>query len=61
MLKLLFVVFLFGAGAWNWRRIKPRLTTDEAVVPLRKSAALELSIAAIVLAVTAVLVALELP
>jgi putative copper export protein len=61
MLKLLFVVFLFAAGAWNWRRIKPRLTTDEAIVPLRRSASLELSIAAIVLAITAVLVALELP
>ena len=60
-LKLLFVVMLFGAGAWNWRRMKPRLTGDDAVVPLRSMATFELVLATIVLGITAILVALELP
>lgn len=61
MLKLFFVALLFGAGAWNWRRMKPRLTGDDAISPMRSSATLELVIAAVVLNVTAILVALELP
>ena len=60
-LKLLFVLFLFGAGAWNWRRMKPRLTGDDAVAPLRSTATFELLLATIVLGITAILVALELP
>ena len=60
-LKLLFVLFLFGAGAWNWRRMKPRLTGDNAVVPMRSMATFELLLATIVLGITAILVALELP
>jgi copper transport protein len=60
-LKLFFVALLFGAGAWNWRRMKPRLTGDDAIAPMRSSATLELVIAAVVLSITAILVALELP
>ncbi len=60
-LKLLFVALLFGAGAWNWRRMKPRLTGDDAVVPMRSMATFELLLATIVLGITAILVALELP
>lgn len=60
-LKLLFVLFLFSAGAWNWRRMKPRLTGDNEVVPMRSMAAFELVLATIVLGITAILVALELP
>ncbi len=61
MVKLALVVVLFGAGAWNWRRIKPTLGADAAVPPLIRSARLELLIGALVLAVTAVLVAMALP
>ena len=61
LLKLFFVGILFAAGAWNWRRMKPRLTGDNAIAPLRSSASLELMLAVAVLAVTAILVALELP
>lgn len=61
IVKLLFVALLFGAGAWNWKRLKPRLTGDNAVVPLRSMASLELVLATVVLGITAVLVALELP
>jgi putative copper export protein/methionine-rich copper-binding protein CopC len=61
LLKLLFVALLFAAGAWNWRRMKPRLTGDNEISPMRSSASLELTLAFAVLAVTAILVALELP
>ena len=61
LLKLFFVAMLFAAGAWNWRRMKPRLTGDNAISPLRSSATLELMIAVAVLTLTAILVALELP
>ena len=61
ILKLLFVLFLFAAGAWNWRRMKPRLTGDDAISPMRSSASFELLLAAVVLMLTAVLVALETP
>jgi copper transport protein len=61
ILKLVFVLFLFGAGAWNWRRMKPRLTGDNAISPMRSSASFELLLASIVLVLTAVLVALETP
>ena len=60
-LKLLFVLLLFGAGAWNWRRMKPRLTGDNAVAPMRSTATFELLLATVVLGITAILVALELP
>jgi copper transport protein len=61
LLKVFFVMLLFAAGAWNWRRMKPRLTGDDAIAPMRSSATLELVLAAVVLCVTALLVALELP
>ena len=61
VLKLVFVALLFGAGAWNWRRMKPRLTGDNVISPMRSTASLELVLAVIVLGFTAVLVALELP
>ena len=61
LLTLLFVALLFAAGAWNWQRMKPRLTGDNAISPMRSSASLELMLAFAVLAVTAILVALELP
>ena len=61
LLKLVFVIFLFGAGAWNWRRMKPRLTGDDAISPLRSSASLELVLTGVVLGLTAILVATQLP
>ncbi|HZK78262.1 MAG TPA: CopD family protein, partial [Gemmatimonadaceae bacterium] len=59
--KLIFVVLLFFAGAWNWRRMRPRLGGDDALAPMRRSATIELLLAATVLALTAVLVALAIP
>lgn len=61
LLKLFFVALLFGAGAWNWKRMKPRLTGDNEIAPMQSSASLELMLAVAVLAVTSILVALELP
>lgn len=59
--KLVFVATLFGAGAWNWKRIKPRLSEDASIIPLKSSASLELLVALVVLGITAILVALEAP
>ena len=59
--KLVLVGLLFTLGAWNWRRVKPRLDGDEGVSALRQSARMELMAGAAVLAVTAFLVAMALP
>jgi copper transport protein len=61
IVKLGFVGLLFALGAWNWRRVKPRLTADEGLPALRQSARMELTAGAMVLAVTAFLVAMALP
>ena len=61
LFKLFFVLLLLAAGAWNWRRMKPRLTGDDAISPMRSSATFELVLAGCVLGITAILVALELP
>ncbi len=59
--KLCLVLSVAGLGAWNWRRQKPRLGNVEAALALRRSARFELLMAALVLAVTAVLVSLPTP
>ena len=59
--KLIFVTLLLATGAWNWRRMKPRLGTDDKVQAIQRSARLELAFGAIVLAFTAFLVAIALP
>jgi copper transport protein len=61
IVKLALVSLLFVVGAWNWRRVKPTLGGNEGVKALRLSARAELSVSALVLVVTAVLVALPLP
>ena len=61
---LVFKVLLFASvgafGAYNWRRLRPQLGTPSATTALTKSAAIELSLAALVLGITSVLVALPL-
>lgn len=61
ILKLIFVAMAFAAGAWNWRRMKPRLTGDDRSLQIKSIASFELVLGAVVLAITAVLVSLELP
>jgi len=60
-LKLFVVAIVVALGAWNWRRLTPKLNADESVHQLRRSATAELVFAAIVLLVTAVLVILPNP
>jgi len=59
--KLCVVVIVVALGAWNWRRMKPRLGDEEAALAIRRSATAELSFAAVVLALTSLLVSLPAP
>jgi putative copper export protein len=61
VVKLLFVAMVFGLGAWNWRRQRPTLGTDEAASSIHRSASAELLVAGIVLTITAILVSLPSP
>lgn len=58
-LGLLSVVFL--TGAYNWIRVKPRLGSDAAIYPLRRSGFVEVGMGIAVLFVTAILVATSTP
>lgn len=59
--KLLVVFAVVAVGAWNWRRQKPQLGSEAAALALRRSAGLELAIAALVLVVTSILTSLPDP
>ncbi len=61
ILKLCVVLIVVGLGAWNWRGMTPRLGQETAAYALRRSASSELAVAAIVLALTAVLVSIPSP
>ena len=55
------MAFVFALGAWNWRRQRHTLGSDEAAFAIQRSAATELTFAGIVLVLTAVLVSLPAP
>ncbi|HEY2066199.1 MAG TPA: CopD family protein [Gemmatimonadaceae bacterium] len=59
--KLCVVAIVFALGAWNWRRQRPLLGTEDAAHALRRSATKELLAATVVLMITAVLVSLPSP
>ena len=59
--KLCVVLIVVLLGAWNWRRMRPKLGDEEAAFAIKRSATAELSFAAIVLAVTSLLVSLPAP
>ena len=59
--KLCVVFVVFALGAWNWRRRRPALGSEDGARAIRRSAAGELAAAALVLACTAVLVSLPSP
>ena len=61
MIKVALLSLTGATGAYNWLRVRPALGDHSGARRLRASAAVELGIATIVLAVTAVLVALPLP
>lgn len=61
LLKIGVLLGVFGAGAYNWLKVRPSLGTEAAAGRLRRSATFELGVAVLVLAVTAVLVATPPP
>lgn len=61
LIKLGLISLTAITGAYNWLRVRPALGDHTGARRLRRSAGAELAIAALVLAVTAVLVALPLP
>lgn len=61
MVKLALVAGVFALGAWNWRRQRPMLGSDEAALSVRRSARAEVTVAALVLAASAIVVSLPSP
>lgn len=61
LVKLALVAVVFVLGAWNWRNQRPALGGEGAAISIRRSSAKELVFAALVLAVTAILVSLPSP
>jgi copper transport protein len=61
IVKLLLAGTVFALGAWNWRRQRPTLGTEDASISIRRSAAAELTVATLVLVATAVVVSLPAP
>jgi len=59
--KLALVLCVVALGAWNWRRMTPRLGDESSAHSLRRSARAELSFAALVLIVTGVLLGIPAP
>ncbi len=59
--KLCAVLIVASLGAWNWRRLRPRLGAAGAALLLQRSATRELLFAGLVLVITAVLVSLPAP
>jgi putative copper export protein len=61
LVKVTLLAFTMALGAWNWRRVSPRLGTSHATRRLTSSAAVELLLGLLLLGTTAVLVALPAP
>lgn len=61
LIKVGLVALVAAVGAWNWRRVKPRLGGSDGEARLRRSAILELLLSLVVLLVTALLVATPPP
>jgi putative copper export protein len=61
LVKVGLLVGVAALGAYNWRRVQPVLDRPEGASRLRRSGGLELLLGALLLAATAVLVALPAP
>ena len=61
LLKVALLSLTAITGAYNWLRVRPSLGDQVGAVRLRRTAGVELAIAALVVAVTAVLVAMPMP
>jgi putative copper export protein len=59
--KLALVSVVFALGAWNWKRQRPTLGSEDAAHAIKRSSKAELTAAAVVLAASAVLVSLPSP
>jgi putative copper export protein len=59
--KLALVSVVFTVGAWNWKRQRPTLGSEDAAHAIKRSSKAELTAAALVLAASAVLVSLPSP
>ncbi len=58
IIKLAVVTIVFALGAWNWRRQRPRLGTEDTAMGIRRSSIIELCVATAVLVISAILVAI---
>ncbi len=61
LVKVALLAGVAATGAWNWRRVRPALGAAPGGARLRRSATVELVFGTLLLAVTAVLVALPAP
>jgi len=61
MAKLAMVGVVAALGAFNWRRVSPSLGAEDGAIRLQRSSRAELTAAAIVLAITALLVSIPAP
>ena len=59
--KLCAVACVVALGAWNWKRVKPICHTEPGARQLQRSARAELAMAAVVLAITGILLSLPSP
>lgn len=61
IVKVCVVAVVFALGAWNWKRQRPTLGSEEAAHSLRRSATLELIAATLVLMITMIMLSLPEP
>ncbi|MDQ6885676.1 MAG: CopD family protein [Gemmatimonadota bacterium] len=59
--KLCVVAMVVVLGAWNWKRVRPRLGDESVATEMHRSAIREIVVAGVVLLITAVLVSLPSP
>lgn len=61
LVKIALLLAVLGLGAYNWRRLRPRLGLPSGTETLRRTATIELIIGSLVLLATAILVHLPAP
>jgi putative copper export protein len=61
LVKLCLVAVVFVVGAWNWKRQRPMMGSEDAAHAIKRSSRAELTAAALVLAASAILVSLPSP
>lgn len=59
--KLCVVAVVVALGAWNWKKQRPRLGSEEGMYSIRRSARAELVAATLVLVITGILVSIPAP